>query len=181
MKPTDRKLIAEIRAGNRSAFTQLIEEYYADLVNHAWQLLRSEPDAEDVIQTLFLKIWQAPEKWHPKISLKAYLYRSATNTALKHIRARKPHVELAEAADLPTDASSAPESNARASELQRILTTSLDDLPERHRIPLLLSRFSDLSYREIAETLGRSVKSIEKSIGKALHALREAAGDYLEP
>ena len=91
MTISEQELISRIKAGDTNAFTFLFGQYHRDLFRFAWHLVRSSEVAQDLLQNVFLKILQNRTEWHPKGSLKSYLYRAAKNAALNHLRDEKTH------------------------------------------------------------------------------------------
>ncbi len=135
-------------------------------------------EAEDLVQQVFVKIWEQRERLDIAWSLKAYLYKTVHNAALNRLRAANTRSKY-----LETNAAQLENANVTpddtASELNERLQKALDLLPPQCRHVFELSRFEELKYREIADQLGISIKTVETQMGKALRILRLQLADYL--
>jgi RNA polymerase sigma-19 factor, ECF subfamily len=175
----DRELLARIRGGDRDAFDTIFRAYYAPLVGSAQALLRERAVAEEVVQDVMLELWRRREALAVDDSLRAYLFRSARNRALNHLRhgrveRRAEPGAAAEVATPPTAFSRLAEA-----EIDVALRQALDSLPAPTREVFELSRVHGLRYAEIARVLDVSVKTVEARMGKALRALRERLAPWL--
>lgn len=176
----DEILIGEIRIGNEAVFERVFRQYYAPLCRYARPLLGDADEAEEVVQGVFLTIWERRDSLLITTSLKAYLYRAVHNRCLNRLSQQAnqaSHREQA-AAELYTDATS-PTQALLADELSSRLQRAIGLLPEQCRRVFELSRFEELSYKEIADRLGIAAKTVENQIGKALRILRTELSDYL--
>ena len=160
------------------SFEALFREHFKGLHAYATTILKDEDAAEDVVQNTFLKLWNMWESRKIPDVPAAYLYRSVYHESLnilKHQQVKKAHEQF-------TLHSSAAGSNASAGNLRELeakLDAALRDLPEQCRTIFQMSRFEELKYREIADRLGLSVKTIEAQMGKALRILRLKLADHL--
>lgn len=163
-----------------SAFESAFKAYAKPLHAYGYTLLANSHQAEEMIQQLFLKIWEQRATLEIHTSLKAYLYRSIHNDCLNHIRHQKVKRDyqlsvVKESARMQE----APVSRLEVKEIQQRLRSGLAKLPEACRTVFQLSRFEHLSYKEIASQLGISIKTVENQMGKALRILRVELKDYL--
>ncbi|WP_317171577.1 RNA polymerase sigma-70 factor [Spirosoma profusum] len=180
MPPIEQDVIAAIRAGSERDFEAVFRQHYASLCRYARQLLPDADDAEEEVQAMFLALWEKRNGLIITVSLKSYLFRAVHNRCLnrlKHAAVRNEHREYVEyrgevMADSPAQALIGDE---LANQLQR----AIQKLPEQCRLAFTLSRFEELTYNEIAERLGISIKTVENQIGKALRILRTELSDYL--
>jgi RNA polymerase sigma-70 factor (ECF subfamily) len=171
----------QIRAGNESAFDALFTAWYGKLQAYAFSVLQNESQAEEVVQTVFCRIWEKRRQWRVHTSMKAYLYGSVYHQCMdglrrtKQVRKHQRHVLQSS-----TEAQAAPASGkAELKELETRLQVALSQLPDQCRAIFQLSRFGGLKYREIAEQLGLSVKTVEAQVSKALKHLRDQLTDLL--
>lgn len=135
--------------------------------------------AEDLAQEVFFDLWRKRDKLNIKTSLKAYLRRAAVNKTLNYIRDKKINFEEEDKIpDLDNEQTSVIQKMS-ADELQVKITAAIDSLPERCRIIFSLSRYEEMTYKEIAQKLDISIKTVENQISKALSILRVALGDYI--
>lgn len=159
----------------------LFQRYYAYLCRSAYRVLADSVLAEDLVQEVFYELWKRRGDLRITTSLKAYLRRATVNKTLNYIRDhRKVRFEQEEEVTLSAQRPGAAQ-RLEAAELQQLIDRSIDALPERCRIVFILSRFEDMTYKEIAGQLGISEKTVENQISKALRLLREALGPYLMP
>ena len=137
-------------------------------------------EAEEVVQSSFITVWEKRKSLDIQTSLKSYLYRMVRNGCLnviKHEKVKKQHVahELA-VADVSYESVS---QKVYATELETKISEAMKVLPEQCRLVFQLSRFEELKYQEIADQLKISVKTVENHMGKALRIMREQLKEYL--
>jgi RNA polymerase sigma-70 factor (family 1) len=177
---TDPEIVTAIRRGDEGAFEKTFRKYYERLCHYANSLLKEEDEAEEIVQTVFLTIWEKREDLEITLSLKSYLYRAVHNHCLnrfKHATVREAHREYTQHF-IPQSYESVTEV-IHANELQDRIEAAVSSLPEQCQLAFRMSRFDELKYQEIADQLGISVKTVENQIGKALKILRNALADYL--
>ena len=138
--------------------------------------------AEDIAQEVFVEVWKRKDAIEINASLKGYLRRTAVNKTLNHLRKKK--LELDDGGDelgaVSYDGASS-QQKLEAQDLKEIIHKTIDSLPERCRIIFGLSRFEELSYREISEKLDISIKTVENQMSKALKIIRASVKNaYLE-
>lgn len=176
----NQEVIERIRSGDESAFEQTFRAYAKPLHAYGYSLLGNTHMAEEMIQQLFLKIWEQRATLEIHTSLKAYLYRSIHNDCMNHLRHLKVRKRYAESLGQEVSHSQDRASGRlEVKEIQGRLRAGLGKLPEACRTVFQLSRFEHLSYKEIASQLGISVKTVENQMGKALRVLRVELQDYL--
>jgi len=177
---SDNQLLDTLKAGDITAFEMLFRTYYQPLCHYAYTFVQDRDEAEEIVQSTFLSVWEKKSTLEIRTSVKPYLYamvRNACLNVIKHEKIKQQHVdgELAVA-------ERSVESVARtvmASELETRIYEAMEKLPEQCRIIFKLSRFEELKYAEIAEQLNLSVKTVENQMGKALKIMREQLRDYL--
>lgn len=161
-----------------ASFESLFRQHFKELHSYATTILKDEDAAEDVVQNTFLKLWKMWENRNIPESPAAYLYRSVYHESLnilKHQQVKKAHEQFT----LHTSSAESGPAVGNLRELEAKLDAALRDLPEQCRTIFQMSRFEDLKYREIADRLGLSVKTIEAQMGKALRMLRLKLADHL--
>jgi RNA polymerase sigma-70 factor (ECF subfamily) len=174
------QLITTLRAGDIAAFEMLFRTYYQSLCNYAYTFVRDREEAEEVVQSTFMGVWEKRDNLTIHTGVKPYLYamvRNACLNLLKHEKIKQRHAAM----EIASGERSA-ESVARtveASELEHRIVNAMSKLPEQCRLVFKLSRFEELKYAEIAEQLNISVKTVENQMGKALRVMREQLKDYL--
>lgn len=169
-----------LKEGDETAFEMIFRTHYEALCNYAYSFLDDRDEAEEIVQSTFLNVWERKHNITIETSLKSYLYRAVRNTclnAIKHTKIKRKHA----------DESMATAERSHESVSQSIISSELDQkigeammaLPEQCRLIFQLSRFEELKYSEIAEQLNISIKTVENQMGKALRIMREQLREYL--
>ena len=180
LSTTNLHIVSESRIGNVKDFEGLFRIHYSALCAYANMYLNDVDASEDMVQEMFMKLWKNREGLEIRTSLKSYLFRAVRNACLNmisHINIREEYkkhhaVEVSEDEKNFTDESI-------VSELEDKIRKTIDSLPVERRKVFVLSRFEGLKYKEIAEKLNISVKTVENQMSKALKFLRENLVDYL--
>ena len=177
---SDTQILTAIGQGDERIFEQVFRKYYAGLCTYGRSILHDADEAEEIVQNVFVSIWEKREEIEITQSLKSYLYRAVHNHCLNRIKHQKVRDEHQQYALHYQDASyESVSQTVYKNELEKQLAKAIEKLPEQCRIIFKLSRFDELRYQEIADQLGLSVKTIENQIGKALKILRIELADYL--
>lgn len=178
--PPDAETLVALRRGDERAFERLFRTHYAPLCGYAHTFLKDDADGEEVVQTVFLTLWEKRETLDIAVSLKAYLYRAVHNhclNRLKHLRVRDEHAGYVLAtAETGFDSATA---QLIGGELEARVEAAIAQLPAQCQLIFRMSRFEELRYQEIADQLNLSVKTVENQIGKALKLLRAELAEYL--
>ncbi len=158
----------------------MFRKHYGSLCNDVHRLLKDESLSEDLVQEVFIKIWE--KKNHVLINDRFifYLKKSCYHAALKYLSSKSYQLETDSNEQIVTSAHTTDE-NMLSSELDTKIQQTLGALPQKTRLVFTLSRYDDLSYKEIALHLGVSVKAVEKHMGKALKLLKSALSEHLIP
>ena len=165
---------------DETVFEHVFKTHFKRLHAYAFTILRDETEAEEIVQQVFFKLWERSENLSLTGSVSAYLYRAVHNESLnyiKHQKVRSNH-QLHIAYSMKNEVEH-PAKKVMAGELEKKIHTALNELPEQCRTIFQMSRFDELKYREIADKLGISVKTVENQMGKALKLLREKLVDFL--
>lgn len=177
---SEQEIIGAIREGNERIFEETFRKYYQSLCNYANSILKETDEAEEVVQNLFLSIWEKRSDLEISISLKSYLYRAVHNHCLNRIKHLKVREEYQQYAVNFYDASyESVGQTVIKNELETKIEEAIRKLPEQCRLIFRMSRFEELKYHEIAEQLELSPKTVENQIGKALKILRVELAEYL--
>ncbi len=172
-RPTSDDLqLARLRKGDEQAFEQLFHAEYASLCAFADHIVGSSQVAEDVVQSVFLKLWSTREQLPVVNSLRAYLFVSTRNTALDHLKKSAVEHKWADRPGFLDEREVERDDELDATERAATLREAVDALPERARLVVTLRWLHGLGHREIAEAMGISVKGVEIQITRALRALR---------
>ena len=172
----EKEYLLGLRQGDETALRKIFDRYYALLMGDIYRILPDEDTCQDLAQEVFVELWRKRSELEIHTSLRAYLRRAAVNRALNHLKTQRktlleddPKWDVA--ADDPLETTALHE---KQEGLEAALYQAIDQLPERCRMVFSLSRFENMSHKEIAEKLGISVKTIENQITKAMKMLREA-------
>lgn len=162
-------------------FERLYTTYFSGLHRYANTLIDNELEAEEIVQNVFIKLWERRDAIDIQLSLKAYLYKSVYNESLNWLKHQKVKQAYETHSLYVMKQTSVPEAHEdlASKTLQQKIREALLDLPEQCRTIFQLSRFEELKYREIASQLNLSEKTVENQMGKALRILRLKLGDYL--
>lgn len=180
--------IEALRAGDRAEFARLVEACYTPIYRLALKMLANEQDAEDVLQTTFLKALQNIRNFEGRSSLSTWLYRIAVNEALMLLRRKRPEVPIDENPDeaedslpLPeqfTDWCCLPEQEFATAEAKKQLDLAIQKLPEKLRVVFLLRDIEGLSIKETGEALNLTETAVKTRLLRARLALREYLSAY---
>ena len=175
------QLAMRIKLGDEQAFELLFRKYYVRLCAFANKFLNDPETAKEIVQDVFARIWEGRDEIDPDDSLKSYLFKIAQNLSINKLRRKKVesrYTEIYKLVYIENQAISAHES-LLAKELEENIAHSIGKLPAECRKVFELSRIEGLKYKEIADTLQISVKTVEAQMSKALRSLRIELSDYL--
>jgi RNA polymerase sigma-70 factor, ECF subfamily len=176
----EQQVLAVLKEGRESAFEMLFKTYYQPLCNYAYSFLNDKDEAEEVVQTAFITVWDKRQTIEIQTSIKSYLYRMVRNACLnviKHEKIKQQHVAYEMAGGEPSHEGVS--QSVISSELEQKIYEAMKALPEQCRLVFQLSRFEELRYAEIATQLNISVKTVENQMGKALKIMREQLKEFL--
>ena len=180
MQLIDNQIFDAVKTGDEAAYEQLFRAFYPRLCGFAATLVTDREEAEEVVQTLFCRLWEQRDTLEVTTSVQAYLFRAVRNASLNHLKKVKIR-DIYKAHNLVTMEQNhefQPD-HAVHSELRLALEKAIAGLPEQCRIIFKMSRFEELKYKEIADKLGISSKTVENQMGKALKVLRLQMVDFL--
>ena len=165
-------MLKAMREGDEAAFRQLVDEYKIMVVNTCYAFVHNREDAEDVAQEVFITFYQTLERFKEQCSIATWLYRIAVNRSINYCRSRRKHIReinIEEWAVTANSSSGDPLAweHMEENELKHLLHQAIDHLPERQRTALILNKYEELSYQEVAEVMGISLSSVESLIFRA--------------
>jgi RNA polymerase sigma-70 factor (family 1) len=173
---TDETLLALVADGDKEAFTMLYRRYWESLFVSAARALRSKTDAADLVQDIFLSIWNRRNDLRITGSLAAYLQTSVRYKVIKYIEkniTRRDYLVLITEVLVNYQAPDA-ESQLQIKELQNVVQSAVQQMPNKMREVYQLSRKHHLSHKEIAERLAISDETVKKHIQHALQIIKTA-------
>lgn len=175
----EQQQLRKIRKGDLDSFESLFHQYYKGLCSYSESLVGMKEVAEEVVQDVFYNIWKNRESLRIRQSLQSYLYRAAYNNSMMYLRKmRREHFIEDQSRPEPSLDEPDPSQVIQLDEVSELITATLEQLPERTREIFWLSRHEGLKYREIAQKLSISEKTVEANMGKALKALRNSMERY---
>jgi RNA polymerase sigma-70 factor, ECF subfamily len=191
LRDPDIRLMLRVRDDDAAAFAELVERFQHRLVAVMHHLVGSADEAEDLAQEVFLRVYRIRKKYRPKAKFSTWLFTIANNLALNALRDRqrrpvlplevresgplgpRPAEQLAPTRDDP------PAHNLQQQELADVIRRALDGLNERQRVAIVLNKFEDMNYAEIAEVMGLTTKAVKSLLSRARARLRDALAGYI--
>ncbi|HEX4002483.1 MAG TPA: sigma-70 family RNA polymerase sigma factor [Candidatus Acidoferrales bacterium] len=181
MARSDVELMLDVKAGDDSSFDFLLQKYRSPLVNFLYRMVRDTATAEDLAQEVFLRVYRARKQYTPSAKFTTWLFRIATNLALNSVRDNR-YAKLAVALDAPADEDAAPmELPAREMRIDEhmierdrteFIRRAIASLPEKQRAAVLLHKYEEMDYGEIARILDCSESALKSLLFRAYESLR---------
>ncbi len=166
-------IINGLIAGDQTSYKSLFDRYYQWLCNYLYKLSNDSSLAEDLVQNVFLKIWEKRDSLQINTSLKNYLFKSCHNEFLMHLRKQKKEYDTLDVIKMEVLLEMNSEEAENELEQKWVdLEKSIDKLPKKCKEVFKLSRFDQKKHKEIASILGISTKTVEVHISKALRFLK---------
>src|SRR3954447_856842 len=182
--------MARIKEGDTEALRELIEAHQHRIVGAVTRMLGDEMDAEDLAQQVFIRVWKSAPRYEPSAKFTTWLFKIARNLVFNELRRRKRHAthsldapseneerQAAHPADLTAKS---PDTTLLDTELQEAIEAAIQALPETQRMAIVLRRYDEFSYEEIAEILELSVPAVKSVLFRARTELRERLKAYLD-
>jgi RNA polymerase sigma-70 factor (ECF subfamily) len=191
LRDPDTRLMIRVRDEEEGAFEELVEKYQSRLVGLMHHLVGSAEEAEDLAQEVFLRVYRNRKKYRARAKFSTWLFTIANNLALNTLRTRqrKPVVPLnvsdsgplgpRPAEQLVRDRANQPVQQVQQQELAGMVRRALETLNERQRIAVLLNKFEEMNYQEIAEVMSLSTKAVKSLLSRARTNLRAVLKDYI--
>lgn len=174
----EQKLVKKLKRGCHQSFTTLFHLYAKKLYNFSFKYTQSHAESEEIVQEVFLKIWNKRDTINPKLSFNAFLITIAKNHIFNRIKkeaSRKQYREQIEQSDLVTNET---ESKVIFADLEQIAKSKIEGLPPKRKQIFLLRRDSGLSIKEIAEKLGIAESTVENQMNKAIKTLKTNLSNF---
>ena len=175
----EQQQLRKIQKGDIASFEALFHHYYNGLCGYSTRLVGMKEVAEEVVQDVFFNIWKNRETLRIRQSIQSYLYRAAYNNSMMYLRKMRREYFMEDLSrPEPGDITPDPSQVIQLDEVSNLISQTLESLPERCREIFRLNRQEGLKYREIAQKLSISEKTVEANMGKALKALRNSMERY---
>jgi len=186
MTRSDVQLMLDVKAGDEKSFELLLQRYRTPLVNFLYRMVRSREQAEDLAQEVFIRVYRAREEYVPSAKFTTWLFRIATNLALNSLRDhRYQKMEMSIDAPLVADAEDGDERPFEVAdkhatveqdlveqERKKMIRHAIEKLPEKQRAAVLLHKYQELDYAEIAKILSCSESALKSLLFRAYEVLR---------
>ena len=183
----DVRLMGLVARGDTAAFEELIERHQTLVAGTVARMLGSNSEVEDLAQQVFIRVWKSAGRYVPRAKFTTWLLKITRNLVFNEMRRSRRHAQVpmqiepdAEEIPLKDETSPTPDASLLQSELQEAIDNAITALPEMQRMALVLRRYEELSYEEIAEVLDLSVPAVKSVLFRARTELRERLRGYLE-
>src|SRR5437588_8997584 len=182
----DVRLMKLVSHGDTSAFETLVERHQSLVGGTVAHMLGSNSDVEDIAQQVFIRVWKSARRYVPRAKFTTWLLKITRNLVFNELRRSKRHAHVplqtdagAEKFPLKDEKNPTPDASLLQTELQQAIENAIMQLPESQRMALVLRRYEQLSYEEIAEILDLSVPAIKSVLFRARTELRSRLSRYL--
>jgi RNA polymerase sigma-70 factor (ECF subfamily) len=184
MARTDVQLMLDVKAGDEQSFELLLRKYRTPLVNFLYRMVRDTAVAEDLAQEVFLRVYRAREQYAPSAKFTTWMFRIATNLALNSVRDnrhRQMDISMDQSVDTGEDEQRAMEVPDRSPSVEQelvarsraeLILKAIHALPEKQRAAVLLHKYQELDYDEIARVLECSESALKSLLFRAYETLR---------
>jgi RNA polymerase sigma-70 factor, ECF subfamily len=187
---TDADVMLRVKAGDESAFDYLVQKYRRPMVNFMYRMAHNAAVAEDLAQEVFLRVYRSRGSYEASAKFTTWLYRIATNLAANHARDTRherpenmvsldePDEDTGTTMDVPDSKLSVEENMVRRERLAAIRKT-VQSLPERQRVAVIMHKYQQMDYKQIAEVLKLSESATKSLLFRAYESLREQLKSFI--
>ena len=187
---SDAEIMLQVKAGDDSAFEYLVQKYRRPMLSFMYRMAHNTAVAEDLAQEVFLRVYRSREKYEASAKFTTWLYRIASNLAVNHARDTRherpentvsldePDQETGLTMDVPDDSLTAEEAIVRRERLAAI-RQRVEALPERQKMALIMHKYQQMDYRQIAEVLKLSESAIKSLLFRAYETLRVQLKEFV--
>ncbi len=185
---SDLRLMQLVKEGDMGAFRELVETHQQRVLGTIGRMLGDETEAEDLAQQVFVRVWKSAARWEPSAKFTTWLYTIVRNLVFNESRrrSRRPSRSLEEMQDdeerphqFADAGMKSPDVEMLDAEMQAAVERAIQELPEAQRMAVVLRRYQDVSYEEIAEVLNLTVPAVKSVLFRARTDLREKLKKYL--
>ncbi len=186
----DVRLMLEFQEGNKASFEDLMRKYFPRLVNFIYRYVGSREMAEDLTQEVFIRVYKSVANYKPQSKFQTWVFTIARNLSLNQLK-RNKHKAVSLDATFSSDEgelkrqvedtrSESPDEDILRRERSAVVKSAISDLPENQRVAVLLRRYEQFSYAEIADTMNVSVKAVKSLLSRAKESLRVKLSAWIE-
>jgi RNA polymerase sigma-70 factor, ECF subfamily len=172
--------MARIREGDMEALRLLVETHQARIIGTISKMLGSDAESEDLAQQVFIRIWKSAPRYKPTAKFTTWLFRITRNLVFNELRRKRHFADQAEETPEPTErADKKPDQVLLGEELQLAIQDAINRLPESQRMAIILRRYEEMPYEEIAKVMGTTIPAVKSILFRARAELRERLAKYL--
>lgn len=189
LEDPDVALMLAFKNGDKSAFEALLRKHYRNVLNFSYRFLGRRDLAEDLTHEVFLRVYRNPAGYEPRSRFRTWLYTIAKNLCLNELRRKSHRMQSLDAPGLPEggqapqdipDPTPPPDASLVRQERIAAVRAAIDDLPENQRLAVILRRYDDFSYEQIAATLNTSEKAVKSLLSRAKEHLKKKLAPWVE-
>jgi len=188
---SDARLMLDFKNGSDKAFEQIVNRFRKNVLNLIYRYLgANHAFAEDLAQEVFLRVYRAKASYRSTAKLSTWIYKIAINLCLNEQRRRRPRPfsslplndqsQAPGASDIPGKKSSAPPDEIEKGETRSAVRRAVEALPEKQRLAIILNKYEQLSYEDIAETMSCSVPAVRSLLFRARQGLKSSLAKYVK-
>jgi RNA polymerase sigma-70 factor (ECF subfamily) len=172
--------MARIREGDMEAFRLLVETHQARVIGTISKMLGSDAESEDLAQQVFIRVWKSASRYQPTAKFTTWLFRITRNLVFNELRRKRHIVEHSEEIPEPAErVEKEPDRLLLEGELQKAIQEAINELPESQRMAIILRRYEDMSYEDIAKVMETTVPAVKSILFRARAELRDRLAKYL--
>ena len=182
----DVRLMRLVSAGDTRAFEELIERHQSLVAGTVARMLGSNSEVEDIAQQVFIRVWKSAGRYTPRAKFTTWLLKITRNLVFNELRRTRRRAQVpiqtepdAEEIPLKDETNPTPDASLLENELQEAIEKAITELPERQRMALVLRRYEELNYEQIADILDLSVPAVKSILFRARTELRVQLSKYL--
>jgi len=187
---SDAEIMLRVRAGDQSAFDYLVQKYRRPLVSFMYRMARNTAAAEDLAQEVFLRVYRSRASYEASAKFTTWLYRIATNLAVNHARDTRherpevtvsldePDEETGTTMEVPDGGLTAEQALVRRERMLAI-RRKVEALPEQQRLAVIMHKYQQMDYKQIAEVLKKSESATKSLLFRAYETLREQLKEFV--
>lgn len=186
----DVELMLRVKAGDMEAFERLVEHHQHRVVATVAKMLGDEVDSEDVAQQVFIRVWKSAVRYEATAKFTTWLYTILKNLVFNELRRRKRHMTVPldpprqqeddRTRDRPDQRAKSPDSTLLDGEMMDAIQRAIEELPETQRLAVIMRRYDESPYEEIAQVLELTVPAVKSLLFRARTELREKLQAYLD-